>query len=372
MEVLVKNGLVNERQQEGSLSYLLLRPGMLSATAYKVLQSQEKAGFVRCVRVLENGRDKLVYSTENLHALAGLLPSLAAQDFARLVAAVLEALLRLREIGFLQLAGTETGLDRLFVEPEGGGICLVYLPISEAEMAELGNDALGTLKFQLAWAMEHYPNLAGEALAAFQAQLRTPAGSLEQLREALGAIVPLAKRPVEATGTMGTGTISLTGEMGRASGEMAAVAPPPPEEPREESKKKKGGLFGKEKKRPAQNTAYPEYEGGGTEVLDEVFSPLIVLEGVQTAKKLEFVVDRRQFVIGKSAEAVDGLIDFSTAVSRKHCCITSNEGKNYITDLASANGTFLNGRKLEADKPALIHGGDKIKLANISFVVKDI
>ncbi len=366
----MKNGLVAERQQEGSLSYLLLQPGLLSATAYKVLQSQEKNGFVRCVRVLENGRDKLVYDTENLRSLAELLPGLAAPEFARLAAEALDALLRLREIGFLQLANTETGLDRLFVEPESGKICLVYLPVTEAVTAELGNDALGILKYQMDWALKQYPSLGAETLAAFCAQLHSPGSGLVQLREALGALVPVAQRPAEPTGNIGTGTISLSGEVGHASSEVSMEAQAQTEIPAE-SKKKKSGLFAKEKKRPAQN-AYPEYEGGGTEVLDEVFSPLIVLEGVQTAKKLEFVIDRRQFVIGKSAEAVDGLIDFSTAVSRRHCQITSNEGKNYLTDLASANGTFLNGRKLEADKPALIHEGDKIKLANISFVVKDI
>jgi pSer/pThr/pTyr-binding forkhead associated (FHA) protein len=73
----------------------------------------------------------------------------------------------------------------------------------------------------------------------------------------------------------------------------------------------------------------------------------------------EYILKNGENILGRDAScdihfAVDG-------VSKKHACLTVDEDKIYVTDLGSANGTFLNGRIV---KKAASKTGDKIGLPN--------
>jgi pSer/pThr/pTyr-binding forkhead associated (FHA) protein len=76
---------------------------------------------------------------------------------------------------------------------------------------------------------------------------------------------------------------------------------------------------------------------GSTEVLT-LFVPSIVLKG---SDNFEILIDKQEFTIGRD-KTVDRLID-SNSISRKQCAITYSNNRNYVTDLDSSNGTFLNG-----------------------------
>jgi pSer/pThr/pTyr-binding forkhead associated (FHA) protein len=54
------------------------------------------------------------------------------------------------------------------------------------------------------------------------------------------------------------------------------------------------------------------------------------------------------------------------SVSRYHCWITLEDGQATVEDLASANGTFLNGRKV-ATRVAL-RAGDTLRIGGTEFV----
>lgn len=85
---------------------------------------------------------------------------------------------------------------------------------------------------------------------------------------------------------------------------------------------------------------------------------------------VEFVVNSGEFVIGKKAESCDGVLDSSyKMISRVHCKITKEGSQYMITDLKSANGTFVNKNRLQPEKPVPVHNGDVIRLANCDFRV---
>jgi pSer/pThr/pTyr-binding forkhead associated (FHA) protein len=54
------------------------------------------------------------------------------------------------------------------------------------------------------------------------------------------------------------------------------------------------------------------------------------------------------------------------AVSRYHCWVTIEEGQATVEDLASANGTFLNGERVAKRVP--LKPGDAIRLGGTEFV----
>ena len=87
--------------------------------------------------------------------------------------------------------------------------------------------------------------------------------------------------------------------------------------------------------------------------------------------RIEFQVEDRDFMIGRNAEAADGVIpaEFSRAVSRKHCLITSMNGKYFVQDLKSVNHTLVNGIMIPPYELMELENNDILSVADIEFRV---
>ena len=57
-------------------------------------------------------------------------------------------------------------------------------------------------------------------------------------------------------------------------------------------------------------------------------------------------------------------------VSRAHVRLHISSGKLFVTDLYSANGTFMGGEKLDPEKPYELHNGDELVLGALSMRVE--
>jgi pSer/pThr/pTyr-binding forkhead associated (FHA) protein len=58
----------------------------------------------------------------------------------------------------------------------------------------------------------------------------------------------------------------------------------------------------------------------------------------------------------------------SAEVSRRHCLLRTENGCLTIEDLQSANGTFLNGRRIRG--PEVVQPGDRLQVGPVTFVVE--
>ena len=94
------------------------------------------------------------------------------------------------------------------------------------------------------------------------------------------------------------------------------------------------------------------------------------LVSMNAPKRVVLEISKDEFLIGKSKESVDGFIGFNAAISRNHCKISRKDGKYFVTDLHSANGTFLNKLRLEDKKAYALHNGDVLRLANLDFRIR--
>ncbi len=94
------------------------------------------------------------------------------------------------------------------------------------------------------------------------------------------------------------------------------------------------------------------------------------LISIDAPEQIEIVIDKDDFLIGKNILVVDGAITFSRAISRIHCKVVNNNGRYYLVDLGSSNGTFVNKMKLTANKLQPLIDGDIVHLASSSFKVK--
>lgn len=83
-----------------------------------------------------------------------------------------------------------------------------------------------------------------------------------------------------------------------------------------------------------------------------------------------FYVKKTEFVIGKNPQC-DGVINVSSAISRRHCKLFRQGEEYYITDLGSKNHTYLNDRMLVGQEAVPVHDGDRVRLADVEFTVRE-
>ena len=95
----------------------------------------------------------------------------------------------------------------------------------------------------------------------------------------------------------------------------------------------------------------------------------MILEHNSQKGSLIFVIDKPEFVLGKSKNTADGVIDLSGMISRNHCKIYKNGSRYMIEDLKSTNGTMINGYSLNSNERYYLSNGDKLSLADIEFNV---
>ena len=88
-----------------------------------------------------------------------------------------------------------------------------------------------------------------------------------------------------------------------------------------------------------------------------------------TGEKIE--LGKPSFVLGKNPEKSDYAVAGNTNISRVHAVITTRNGRYYVMDQNSTNGTFINGRIIKAGQETEIVPGDCLMLANEEFIFNE-
>lgn len=89
---------------------------------------------------------------------------------------------------------------------------------------------------------------------------------------------------------------------------------------------------------------------------------LTVLQGPDKGKRFE-LPDTEPQLIGRSSEAIE--LDDRT-ISRRHAELTPDDGKWFINDLQSSNGTFVNGVRVTGRR--LLRPGDQVRAGSTLFL----
>ncbi len=87
---------------------------------------------------------------------------------------------------------------------------------------------------------------------------------------------------------------------------------------------------------------------------------------------IRFVLGSQPVVLGRKSGSQPVDLDLSPLdpdayVSRRHARVTCAEGRYWITDLGSSNGTYLNERRLEEGRAAALRHGDRIRVGRIEL-----
>ncbi len=84
-----------------------------------------------------------------------------------------------------------------------------------------------------------------------------------------------------------------------------------------------------------------------------------------------FLLDKPKQRLGKGSRGVDILIENNASISRCHAEVRLEAGGYTLTDLASTNHTYVNGRRLSPHKSEPIRPGDVIRLADEDFYFRE-
>lgn len=96
----------------------------------------------------------------------------------------------------------------------------------------------------------------------------------------------------------------------------------------------------------------------------------LVLSSSNIQPKIEFVIGSDPFIIGKSSSGADGALDQFNAVSRRHCRIYYDDGKFFVNDFNSTNGTYVNDNRIIGNEALPLNKGDRLRIADIIFIVQ--
>lgn len=377
------NSLIKERIDLQCLSYILEKDNLFFSTGYKVLQNQEKNGFIKCNKVLHNGKIKLVYDVSKYKSLEAILQTITGDIFINILRNFISVIDHAKNNGFMQCENIKISFDKIFVDINNYNVYLIYLPINSNTNPEELINFEGRIKHNIKEAIEKYENIASREVLKICADIQGEYLSLDAIKNNLQnnsyGDINYNSNNITSNNLRNSSSLNSNKSVRNINNTRNNIySDEPIEDALVDDSKKKGifsKLFGKKSNKVVQGekVAFKQIsEGGNTELLDDSFKPTLLFCGLKTPVKVEFAIDKEEFLIGKNVQAVDGPITFNKAISRVHCKIKYINNKPYIIDMGSSNFTYVNGNKIQVNQQVPIKVGDRITLANSDFILKAI
>ena len=374
---MFNNSKIQEYRDNQCISYFLQDIELFVHVGYKVLRAQEQNGFINCTKITFNGKPKLVYNISNHKALKNILCDIRGDLFLMIINDLMQSIIEIKNNGFMKCENIVLDFNSVFVDYNNYKVNLVYLPINMELKASQDMVVKNALKINILKAIEENKHLQSQSRIIIQLcnKLSDITCTLEKTKEWLNETCNsnFKKKDNEEQVILENILFNSQETVNKYINKSKKM----------NKKKTRNSFIGKiipkkiskSKKIENQNNEVcfqEEIEGGDTEILDEVFSPTILLVGIKTTKNIELPITKSEFIIGKKEELVDGVIKFNNAISRRHCKIIYNNGKYSVIDMKSSNGTYVNGVRIETNQKRVIKIGDELTLANSNFIVKAI
>ena len=277
----------------------IVNDNSFAITDYKVLQSQTEDIFIKCMKLLYNGKTQLYFLTDGLKPLKALLKSIDADIFITIISNLLKSIISIKENGFLSCNKIDISPEHIYIDTSTYEVRLLYLPINTNSYEDISSFE-NKLRISLIGFVQDTPTLYSSKTSKLISDLSDNKLSLEFILSQI-----------------------------------------------------KGQRFTK-KEQPfsKQNKAYN-----------------LKIKAINSPGPFELSVTKSEYVIGKKAELVDGVISFNKLISRSHCKIIRYNDKFAIVDLNSVNGTFVNGIRVQPEQSCPLNNNDVIRLANSEFKV---
>lgn len=308
MNPLIDTNAITELSCGDNFSYVLSENTDFLLTEYKVLQNQGNDTFIKCMKMMFNGRVQLYYVATGYKPFQTIIASIDSANYMKIVANILSNVINVKNNGFLSCQNLDISFEKIFVDPSNLQVRLVYLPITKRAFDSYSSFE-NELRTSLIKQINNLPSLKSGRVEQFVVDLSDGSLSLDDLFNKIKGIKPT--KPITPT----------------------------------------------------------KDHNSETDVLSYANGSILRIVAMNAPSHFEINVNKDEFVLGRSASTADGAITFNKAIGRTHCKITKSGGQYLITDLSSANGTYVNKARLAPNQPKVINNNDIIRLANSDFQV---
>ncbi len=310
MKDLLQSGKISEHKSSQNIAYILEDPSLFNLTGYKVLVSQEKNSFIKCAKVLHNGKIKLLYFTSGKKNLKNMMSLIDTDTFITIVSNIIKTVIDIKNNGFLSCQNLDLSFDKIFVDTHTLEVNLIYLPISNTsdDISSFENE----LRTDLIKVIASTPSLTNSKMNKISGHLSNGALSLNELYQSIR----------EENQSSGNGSYSVEYD-------------------------DRIHVFGSQ--------------------------PTLTFTSLDPNNPLSFEIKSPEYIIGKNPSKVNGVISFNKAIGRVHCRFIFQNNCYYIVDgdgiKGSTNGTYVNGIRLRDLQLFPVKNGDVIRLANSDFSI---
>ena len=379
MNDLILDNLIKEKRGITNISYILEDSSLFFETGYKVLQNQEKNGFIKAVKVIHNGKIKLIYDISKYKSLASIMPGLNAASFLIIMSKLFDIICETIENGFMQIEIININFENIFIDTNNLSVNLIYIPVNTECNGNSKSLFEERLKENIARAISANRNIDNELVNKLYSNLSLANNTIEMLRDYINTL--------SYTNTNYNQINNRVDSKVNIERKSAPSIPVKSEELKSNKESKFisaiKGVFKFNNKKDRTKVSYEknrkvqapinDNDSLETEVLSEdMFIPTIAIVREDALESVNIPITKENFLIGKSVQMADGIISFNKAISRIHCRIIYIDGRYFIKDEKSVNGTFVNNRRVPVDGQVPIKTGDIIRLANSDFQVKSI
>lgn len=355
----MNSGLENKLSEvngSNNVAYIIHENSSFSRTGYKVMQSHTGSGLLKCAKLTYNGKIKLVYLVENLRPLSFVAMRSSVNELNVVVFNLIQRALEIKANGFFKAENLELDLDKIFVDMSDNSVHLVYFPISGGATGKLTGFE-NEFRIALIKLFNSFPVFRAPQFQRLCSNLSNGSLSLEQIakrlqdnisgQDSIQGIV----NPVNIQGDYiqrGGPTPSVSGPNGFGGGMDYQN---PPFQP------------------PHYGYNYEYSSGQYRSAAPTVSQPAMTITAINSPVQMSLTVNTPEYLIGKNPEMVNGVLQHNPAISRVHCKVTFKAGRYYLTDMGSANGTYVNQQRVEKQQTVELQNGDCLKLANSEFII---
>ncbi|MBQ3030702.1 MAG: FHA domain-containing protein [Agathobacter sp.] len=324
---------ISEVMTSSNTAYILKNHDMFYDIGFRVMKNQKSGSIMECHQLKYNGNFKFVFFTDEYTRLSDLIAKADSDHVMVIISNLIRSIEDIESNGFLNVACIDNRLDHIFVDNRTMAVRLIYLPINipmnGIKKAEFEND----IRAQLIKLIQGLPNAESGKLSELVRVLMDGNNlSLSDVAKRL-QVSPVAQHIMDTAST--PNVIQQT--------------------------------------RPTQQNSTPSSEQMTQQsyISIPISNNTTMATLVSATGKENVVVSKTHFLIGKSAEKVDGVISGNSAVSRVHCEVVIREnGQMSIIDKGSANGTFVNGQRIGTDQYVPLQENDRVKIANEEYIVR--
>lgn len=359
-----------------NISYILNDNRDFSVTGYKVMQNQVSAGLLKCAKIMYNGKIKLVYIVEGNKPLSYVATRLGVTELNAVIFNLIQRAMDIKSNGFFKAENIELDFNKIFVDTSDYSVHLIYFPLSDGRTGKISSFE-NEFRIALINLFNSFPVFSAPHFQRLCSDLAN--GSLP--------FEALFKKMQDNINSNGFGSAPPSGvgdnyyppyggvpyQAPSAESPAPVYAPPvspasytPPVAPYSHPSSPVNPYgAGHMQNNGGYNAGYNEFNSAVPAA-----QPTLTVSAINSPVQLTLTITEPEYLIGKMPSMVNGAVTHNPAISRVHCKISFSNGRYYLTDMGSANGTTVNQQRLEKHQTVEIHSGDYLKLANSDFIIK--